>query len=184
MRLSIEDMVGNLHRGWGRITPEQLYRGIAWYPAANDLAYIVGHGNVVKGAGLIAALSPNKAWDTNRNLAIDAGNGMFHGHLGNALAKARAIYDGADPETVLPMHKKTGHFYRNILDPLDPNWVTIDRHAIRALKWSWGDGEPRITLREYEDCVLAFQKTAADYGLVPSAFQAALWMWARAYYKS
>lgn len=184
MRLSIEEMESNLQRGWRLITPEQMYRGMAWYPAANDFAYIVGHGDLSKGAGIIAALSPNKAWDTNRSLAIDAGNGLFHGHFGNALAKAQAIYDGADPETVLPMNRKTGHFYRNILNPLDPDWVTIDRHAIRALKWCWDDGEPKITLKEYEDCVLAFQKTAANNGIVPSAFQAGLWEWARAYYKS
>jgi hypothetical protein len=139
---------------------------------------------VRKGAGLLAALSPNKAWETNKTLAIDAGNGDFHGHVGNALVKAMAIYAGADPVTVLPMNRKTGHFYMNIYEPLNPNFVTIDRHMIRALKSLWDEGEPKITLREYDDCVLACQKVAANVGLAPSFFQAALWEWARREFKA
>jgi hypothetical protein len=183
MRLSIEDMENNLHDAWEQITPQDLFNGVAWYPAAHDLAFTIGHGDVRKGAGLLAALSPNKAWDTNKRLAVDAGNGIFGGHVGNALLKAQVIYAGADPATVLPMGKKTGHFYKNIYTPLNPDWVTIDRHMIRALKSCWDDGEPRITLREYGDCVLATQKAAANVGLVPSVFQAAIWEWARREFK-
>ena len=183
MRLSIEEMVGNLAVAWSKITPQDLFGGVAWYPAAHDFAFVVGHGDVRKGAGIVAAMSPNKAWDTNRVLAVDAGNGDFHGHVGNALAKAKAIYNGADPASVLPMNRKTGHFYMNIYKPLDPNWVTVDRHMIRVLKSSWDEGEPKITLREYDDCVLAVQKQAANVGLAPSICQAALWEWARREYK-
>lgn len=182
MRLSIQEMERNLRDGWAMVTPDQLYSGMRWYPVAHDFAHDVGHGDVVKGAGLIAALSPNKAWATNCALAIDAGNGYFHGHVGNALGKAQAIYDGAAPESVLPMGKKTGHFFYNILHPTDSSHVTIDRHAIRALRWSWKDGAPTVTDREYADCVVAFQNVSRNVGVAAPMFQAGLWEWARAYY--
>lgn len=184
MRLSIDEMVENLSAAWDKITPQDLYNGINWYPHARNLAIDIGAGDARKGAGLLAAMSPNKAWATNVALATDAGEGYFHGHVGNAIAKAQAIYDGIDPADVLPMHKKTGHFYMNILFPLGLTHVTVDRHMIRVLKSSWNVGEPKITEREYDDCVVATQIVAARKGLVPPAFQAALWEWARREYKA
>ena len=182
MKLSVEEMQENLQNGWWNTNPIQRFRGSVWYPFAHDFAYVIGHGDVRKGAGLIAALSPQKSWDVNRRLAVDASQGLFWGQVGNALDKARAIYDGADPATVLPMSKKTGHFYMNILDPMDPNWVTIDRHAIRAARCDWDDGDPRITDKDYANYVLAYQKAAANEGVVPSVFQAGIWGYAREKY--
>lgn len=179
MRLTVDEMVGNLLDGWNMTTPLQHYRGIAWYPIAHDFAHVIGRGNVMIGAGLLAALSPNKGWNENRNLAVDASNGNFHGHFGNALGKARAIYDGENPMDVLPMSRKTGHFYMNILNPFDTDYVTIDRHAIRAASLDWDNGAPTVTPKQYGDYALAYKKAAADVGIVPSAFQAILWIWSR-----
>lgn len=179
MKLTVETMTENLLDGWSMTTPLQQYRGLAWYPQAHDFAYVIGRGNVVMGAGLLAAMSPNKGWDNNRLIAVNASFGIFGGQVGNAIGKAQAIYNGADPESVLPMHKKTGHFYRNILNPFDVDFVTIDRHAIRAATLDWDNGNPRVSDRQYGDFVLAYQKAAANVGIVPSAFQAVLWVWAR-----
>jgi hypothetical protein len=173
-------MEKNLLDGFYMTTPIQRYKGLNWYPQAHDFADVIGNGNVMMGAGMLACLSANKAWDINRRLAVDACNGIFAGHVGNALDKARAIYAGADPRTVLPMARKTGHFFMNIWNPFDPDYVTIDRHAIRAATLDWDNGSPTVTLKQYGDFVLAYQKAAANVGLVPSAFQAILWIWSRA----
>ena len=177
--ISVDEMHDNLIRCWQFVTPLQLHRGMAWYPQAHDFAHVIGRGDVRKGAGILAALSPQKQWDVNRRIAVDASMGIFGGQVANAVNKARAIYDGADPATVLPMSKKTGHFYMNIFNPLDPNWVTIDRHAMRAATLDWDNGDPRITDKQYGDYVLAYRKGAADVGVIPSVFQAAIWGYAR-----
>jgi hypothetical protein len=181
MRIPVEEMEKNLLDGFYMTTPVQRYKGLNWYPQAHDFADVIGNGNVMMGAGILACLSANKAWDINRRLAVDACNGIFAGHVGNALDKARAIYAGADPETVLPMGRKTGHFYMNILDPMNPDYVTIDRHMIRVAKLEWDNGSPTVTLKEYDDVVLAAKLAAAKVGVASSAFQAMVWEWSRAH---
>jgi hypothetical protein len=121
--------VSNIVAAYRAATPAQIAKGNAWYPVAHELALQIGNGNARKGAGIIAALSANKSWSLNVRLATDAGNGNLHGHVADALGKARAIQAGIDPAEVLPMDKKTGNFFRNIFDPSDPAAVTIDRHA-------------------------------------------------------
>jgi hypothetical protein len=179
MKLSVDEMHENLMWCWWETTPLQRYRGSLWYPFAHDLAEVIAGGNVPMGAGLLAALSPQKSWDINRTIAIDAAQGYFHGQVDNAIGKARAIYDGAEPTEILPMHKKTGHFYMNILAPNDPAWVTIDRHAIRAASLDWDNGSPAVTDKQYVDFVVAYQRAAKESGVVPSAFQAGIWLYAR-----
>lgn len=180
MKLTADEMAINLRIGWDMTTPLQRYRGLNWYPEANDFAWVIGKGDVRKAAGWIAAMSPQKAWDNNRLLAVNISMGIFGGQVANAVAKARAIYEGADPADVLPMHKKTGHFFMNILDPNNPDYVTVDRHAIRAATLDWDNGAPVVTDKQYRETVLAYQMVASDVGVSPSAFQATIWGWARA----
>ncbi len=110
-------------------SPDQRARGRAWYTTAHELALMLADGNAAKGAGVIAALSANKSWADNKRLAADAIAGNPHGTFADALRKAAAIMAGADPAMVLPMDRKTGHFYRCIVNPADPDAVVIDRHA-------------------------------------------------------
>jgi hypothetical protein len=169
----------NIRTAWESLTPRQEYRGYWWYPEAHDFAWFVGKGDVVKGAGIIAALSPQKNWDINRRLAIDASQGDFHGQVNNALDKARRIWDGEAPEDVLPMHKKTGHFYANIARPTDRGYVTIDRHAYRVATCDWDNGQPNITDKVYRLIVLAYQLEADALGTIPNVLQAGTWGYAR-----
>lgn len=179
MELTIDDMEKNLLASWDMTTPLQRYRGMEWYPFAHDFAYVIGNGNVSVAAAVIAALSPQKAWVTNMGLATDAMNGDIHGHVGDALAKVRRILAGEDPTTVLPMNKKTGHFYMNILDPTNADYVTLDRHAIRVATLDWDNGAPTIRDSLYPKMVCAFQNTASKVGVAPSVFQAGLWLYAK-----
>ena len=68
-------------------------------------------------------------------------------------------------------------FYHNIMDPQDPNWVTVDGHVVGA--WRGNDSmtmkEALLKPRDYRiirDDVMA----AADQaGLIPCQYQAAIW---------
>lgn len=121
--------VSRIVAAWENATDDQRERGRLWYLVAHDLAKYLAGGDVVKGAGVIAALSPQKEWHLNTRMAAKALRGEPVGHLSDALRKCAAILAGADPAGILPMALKTGNFYRNILDPADPDPVTIDRHA-------------------------------------------------------
>jgi hypothetical protein len=176
---TLEGYVVNLMAAWRNCTPDQMERGRQWYPVAHQLAMVVGDGDARKGAGVIAALSVQKKWEHNAALALDAGNGNVHGHMGSALAKVRAILEGADPEDVLPMAAKTGHFFRNIADPSDPDPVTIDRHAHDvAVGERYGNRDRGLSNKtRYATLALAYRLGARRAGVTPSVFQATLWGW-------
>jgi hypothetical protein len=52
--------VGNITAAFRAATPEQVARGRQWYPVAHDLAVIIGGGDAMKGAGMLAALSAQR----------------------------------------------------------------------------------------------------------------------------
>src|SRR5690349_23740860 len=95
--------VANIVTAYRAATPGQVARGRHWYETANDLAGIIGDGNVPMGAGILAALSAQRRWEVNVTLATDAANGNVHGQTDTVLAKVRAMLDGANPADLLPM---------------------------------------------------------------------------------
>lgn len=83
-------------------------------------------------AGIIAALSPLRSWESNLRVAE-----MFlqTGHcptLGHARRTAEDIKSGMNPEEAIFKDEKNNPkvraFYRNIAFPSDSDDVTIDRH--------------------------------------------------------
>lgn len=170
--------VNNIVKVYRQATEEQEARGRSWYRTAHQLADMMSEGNVTAGAGVIAALSANKAWDLNRRLAADAFKGEIHGHTAENLAKVAKIMAGADPAEVLPMDMKTGNFYRCILDPSDTEAVCIDRHAHDvAVGRPWGDRERGLSSRgRYAVLSLAYRNAAVKLGITPSELQATTWV--------
>jgi hypothetical protein len=169
--------VENIKNKFNSARPDQAAKGRAWYPVAHDLAIMLGDDDVRKGAGIIAALSANKRWSENVRLATDAASGNVHGHVGNALDKVRAIMAGAAPEDVLPMTAKTGNFYRNIVDPSDPNAVTIDRHAhdIAVGEVYGNDDRGLSNPNRYATLARAYMVAAEELGETSSVTQAITW---------
>lgn len=170
--------IRNIVHAYGNATDDQKRRGAEWYRTAHQLAELLSDGNTRAGAGVIAALSANKAWDTNQKLARDAFNGNVHGHVSNALGKVAKIMAGVDPAEVLPMEMKTGNFYRCILDPEDPEAVVIDRHAHDvAIGRPYGDAERGLSSKgRYAVLSLAYRNAAAKLGITPSVLQATVWV--------
>lgn len=160
-------------------TPAQRGEGYAWYRVANGIAAMIGDGDVRRGAGLLAALSPQTSWWMNVELASDAADhGFASGHFRDACSKARRILEGADPESVLPMRRKTGQFFLCIVDPQHPTAVCVDRHAHdlmigRAL----GNGVRGLTAHgRYETVASCYRTAGARLGVTPATVQAVTWV--------
>lgn len=170
--------VANILSVFNSATTDQIARGRNWYVTARELAEFLSEGNVRAGAGVIAALSANKAWDINQRLARDAFDGNPHGHTGDNLAKVAKILAGVDPSEVLPMDAKTGNFYRCIIDPSDAEAVCIDRHAHDvAIGSPWGDRERGLGSKgRYAVLSLAYRNAAARLEVLPSVVQATTWV--------
>lgn len=159
-------------------TPAQRTAGFEWYKRAHELALLLSDGDVVKGAGVIAALSANKSWHMNQQLAASAFGGDVRGHVRDALVKVERILLGEAPEDVLPMSVKTGNFYRCIVDPGDAESVVIDRHAHDiAVGEPWGDADRGLSAKgRYALLSLAYRNAAVKIGILPSQLQAATWV--------
>lgn len=178
---TFETYVTNIITSWCDASPQDESDGRAWYRVAHDIATEIGDGDTRKGAGVLAALSPQVPWDRNCSLARDACAGEVHGHNGQTLAKVHAILDGADPEDVLPELRKTGHFYRNILDPSDPDPVTIDRHAHDvAVGERYGSRDRGLgCATRYATLAHAYREAARRLGELPNVVQAVTWVYWR-----
>jgi hypothetical protein len=171
--------IRNIIKVYESATADQRARGANWYPTAHQLADMLSEGNVTMGAGVIAALSANKAWDLNQRIARRAfETGELRGHTAANLEKAAKIMAGVDPTEVLPMDMKTGNFYRCIVDPTDAEAVCIDRHAHDiAVGRPYGDADRGLSAKgRYAVLSLAYRNAAAKLGVSPSVLQATTWV--------
>lgn len=173
-----EQYVQNILDAWNDATGQDLIEGHNWYPTAHQVADLMSEGNIVAGAGVIAALSAQKNWVDNQRLAEDALNGDVHGHTKDTLRKVERILLGEDPEDVLPMSMKTGMFYRCILDPEDPDAVVIDRHAHDiAVGEVYGNDERGLGSKQrYAVLAHCYREAALRLGELPSTVQAVTWV--------
>lgn len=161
--------------------------GARWYETAHDVASKLGHGNVERGAGVIAALSPMNSWDKNIMLARQlVHTGEAGGYLPVNIEKARRIHGGEDPRAVLGGHKVRS-FFENIVDPSSPQHVTIDRHAHdiamgRPFVGTGGSKDPEeehlglSAKGRYKHFSDAYRHASGELGIdVPSRLQAVTW---------
>ena len=173
-----EGYVQNVIDAFNRATAHQKQRGQVWYQTAHDLANLIADGNVREGAGVIAALSANKSWRENERLARLAYVGEPAGHTRDNLRKVERIMTGEDPEDILPMSAKTGHFFRCILDPEDPDPVVIDRHAHDiAVNEVFGNGDRGLESKQrYALLAHCYREAALRLEEIPSVVQAVTWV--------
>jgi len=170
--------VDNIISTWHAATADQVIRGRAWYRTAHDLAELISGGDVVRGAGVLAALSPQTEWSQNITRASRAfADGRPSRHMGDALRKAERIMGGEDPLTVLPRNSKTWSFYRCIVNPDDLDAVVIDRHAHDvAAGECYGARDRGLSSKpRYASLALAYTRAARILGESPSTVQAVTW---------
>ena len=174
-----ERYVGNIVEVFESATPDQLAAGRNWYPTAHQIADMMTDGDVKTGAGLLAALSPQTSWWLNIELASDAyDTGVPSRHVADAVSKANRILAGVDPVQVLPMDRKTGHFYRCILDPTDTEAVCIDRHAHDvAVGTEYGESNRGLSAKgRYALIAHCYREAAQRLGELPLVVQAVTWV--------
>lgn len=168
----------NTHENLLRDHEHVVRAGYEWYDRAQEIADRIGKGDVHKGAGILAALSPQIGWKRNVEAAEQlVKTGRASGRTGSQNAKALRIHEGELPVDVLNGHKET-HFYHNISDPNDPIHVTIDRHAHDSAVGSVNGNANRKLDAEgrYNIFHGAYTEAAGQLGFeVPSRLQAGIW---------
>lgn len=141
--------VVNAHRN-AQASPNFGPEHAEWYDQAHEHAKKIGGGDPEKGAGIIAALSPQTGWDLNLAQAYELSSGRIAPEQFEKLRagdrsvlegtklkrqptgrilKAHAIHSGQQTTREAITGPKTSNFARNIADPSDPHAVTIDFHA-------------------------------------------------------
>lgn len=168
----------NILKVYRQATPAQIEKGMTWYNDAHNLAFVIGRGDVWKGAGLIAAFSPLTPWWRNVELAeTSAFTGIARTDtLGNSSRNAQRILDGAHPLDVLN-GAKTRAFCENIaLNGISDN-VTVDVHA-----FSIANGKPipssKIVMgkRLYRDIAECYSRAAKRERVMSTQMQAITWV--------
>jgi hypothetical protein len=178
-KVTRERYVDNIVVKWAEADTDQERRGLNWYRSAHELALMLTDGNARMGAGVIAALSANKSWQENTRLATLAfTEGKLSGHFADALHKAARIMSGEDPADVLPMHCKTGHFFRCIADPTDAEAICIDRHAHDiAVGERYGNRDRGLGAKgRYALIADCYREAARRIGRIPQVVQAVTWV--------
>ena len=162
--------------------------GEGWYPAAHALAASLDPDDVLRGAAVIATLSPLRSWPQNARLARMAYALAAEGRvtdtptMGDQRRKLARLFAGEDPRAVV-VGQKTAAFMELINDPTDPFTVCVDRHALavyygRVLT----NGEQSIGKRLYREVADAYREAAESLGILPSVVQATTWLhWRRNY---
>lgn len=172
----------NILATYAASTDQDREEGTLWYPLAHLFAATVGKGSVTRGAGIIAALSPQTSWPLNKRLALNAMSGRITGHTGVNCEKARDCRRGRDPLDVLGGNKVRA-FYTLIAEPTNAYDVVIDRHAFDcALGYVTNNATRKILERKggYDYVADAYRKAAASLGILPSTLQATVWLtWRR-----
>jgi len=186
VNVTIAPEVENIISVYRAARPEQIAAGLAWYPEAHDLAVLLAGGDLAKGAGVIAALSPQTSWSQNVKLATRAfTDGKASGQTGANVSKANRIMAGESPEDVLGWNDpkaKSGHkvrnFFRNIVNPVGPE-CTIDRHAHDIAVGRQTDNMTRGQLGRvgvydlFADC---YREAARRLGVPVAVLQAVTWV--------
>lgn len=175
----INSFVSNIITRYAQASVEQKIAGERWYETANQIAQMISGGDVVKGAGVLAALSANKSWTENLKIAkLAFADGTASKHVKVQIAKANAILAGAEPTSVLGNGLKTQNFYRCIVDPTDETAVCIDRHAHDvAVGEVYGDDDRGLSAKgRYELIAEAYRSAARKLHTLPMVVQAVTWV--------
>lgn len=179
--------MANILRVFDDATAQEVIDGMRWYRVAqSDAKRLTGLGRV-KAAGIVAALSPQKRWEMNLEIAREfvRSGGLASVHVKANCDKARAILNGADPMDILG-GLKVRAFYQNLADPETSGPVTIDGHAFciwQGKRIGLGsDLRVPSSARAHSEIVQDYREAAGIVGILPHQLQAITWVaWRRLY---
>lgn len=177
LELGDRSPVQTILNAYDRATPTELQAGLGWYSVGHELALELG--GAIRGAGIIAALSPQTSWVRNIELAIalHEGNELGPDVLPLSVDRATAIARGADPYFVLG-GRKVRSFYANLLRPDHFGPVTVDRHAIGLLAGYNTERHAKLLERPgtYQTAASYYRAAARHLGILPNQVQAVVWL--------
>jgi hypothetical protein len=170
--------VRNIIDVYDTATGAEIAEGLAWYVTAHAVAKSLGGAR--RGAGTLAALSPQTDWERNVEMAHDVYRGRTPRYATGAnIAKARRCDAGEHWADVLG-GSKVRNFAAVIEDPTDAHAVVIDRHAFDVAVGRITDDKIRGTILAragvYEIFADAYRQAAAEIGVTPSEVQAVTWV--------
>ena len=181
-------IVKNILSFYSLASLQELKDGREWYTEANEFAkQLANRFNITiqQVAGVIAATSPQTAWDVNKTFAVSflLRPAKFSKKSACQLEKCKAILKTTDEGEIYNLQgegaHKTKRFYLNILHP-ELNFVTVDRHA-----WAICVQDPanvfapercKVTKLQYEFLEQCYIEAANQVGLRPSELQAVTWL--------
>lgn len=135
--------------------------------------------------GVISALSPGTNWERNKLETVTLiegarqGGGFKFTTYGQNVIKATEILEGIrKPHKAFSMRTgaKTYNFFYNLLEPDNPDYCTVDRHAYRI---ATGEEYGNILPKQYRSISDHYKRAAKRIGIIPNQLQAVLWIWYR-----
>jgi hypothetical protein len=165
---------------------ETVESGLCWYSNARDFLELV---SLKTGFDLklvcdaCSALSPACSWDINKRDVFNVCEGLKKGiaekirvsTYGQFKVKAIRILEKEEEFIETATNQKTWNFKHNLFEPLNPDFVTIDRHAFKAYTGGLYPGSVRISSLKYKRIANAYKREADRIGILPNQLQAVVW---------
>jgi len=142
---------------------------ILWYSKMSLFIYNNGV-DFQKDCGIFALMSVNTSLKFNiSKFEYYQKTGLFKGLLPN---KFEAIQKSKTRDEILIALNglKIQNFFMNLYQPLDPNYVTIDRHAARAC----GENK-KVSPKIYKEIAHSYKEVAEELRMLPNQLQAMVW---------
>lgn len=189
----------NVVASYDASTESERAQGMRWYADAGTLAKAIAHGDQTKGAGVLAAYSPQTAWPVNMfnaakaielNRALGPGDGMITHAMQN---NAQEALDGVPIDknygrNSAPKIRDFAKLIENGGDSPDDQLgrVVIDRHAMSVamgtrLEKKEADKAPIGTNRYYQHVADTYRLAALEVSkrgtpITPHQIQAVTWL--------
>ena len=169
----------NISKVWQRASQDAINHGFEWYETANRIGAEIDRTFGFRpntGAGILAALSPQKNWDVNISLAWQLAETDTCGQTKANVAKALRIKRGENPLDVLG-GRKVRAFYSCIVGV--ESEACIDRHAVSIYMGRHvSDVELKMLARVgvYDRIANAYATVAEAENVPVYVIQAATWV--------
>ena len=151
-----------------------------WYVKANRYCRSLSEKynvSTIQVAGIVAALSPLKNWDINKQIADDFLRTGTAGHIKFQLSKCHRIMQTTNLTEICEIlnGNKIVSFFLNIVDPGADEQVTIDSHAV-GIAVNKYLGSVQITKNQYEFFANCYRIAARELEVLPLELQAITWV--------
>lgn len=181
--MQTETLAANIVQAFRAADPTLKRHGLDWYPTARAMAVEVGQRAGLTprhGAAVIAALSPQNAWESNVRWALECADAHANGAdlpsrgLGNSLRRAAIALSGdlSDIERTKGT-LKVHNFYRSIMG--ERGAVCVDRHAVRIALGDRAHNGNITSDGMYNRFAAAYLAAGSELHIAARKVQAATW---------